>query len=304
VVGIRRRDCRTVENDAISQIVIYVVLLTSTQEMLTDSVEKDYASILGKLLSGSTGAVFVVHPSQSALEALVETATTADLDLPTLRVLAEEDVCKDLRREFLLASRAADLVADGTLELRGAAPEQGNHLYVTDEAVHAVVAVGSHVALLSTADEAFTAAARDRCTAQWESADTFDLRTPPRSRVDSALRETIGDDVAETLSAVLASVEAVRGDDELDEVALSLLVAAKHEVLLYDISKWGEDIGVASKATFSRVKNKLEDAGLITTEKVPMDIGRPRLRLLLGDDRLVEASADELVSVAYGLLES
>jgi hypothetical protein len=52
------------------------------------------------------------------------------------------------------------------------------------------------------------------------------------------------------------------------------------------------------------VKNKLEDAGLITTEKVPMDIGRPRLRLLLGDDRLAEASPDELVSVAYGLLES
>jgi hypothetical protein len=167
-----------------------------------------------------------------------------------------------------------------------------------------VVAVGSHVALLSTDDEAFTTAARDRCTAQWESADPFDLRTPPRSRVDSALRETIGDEMAETFSAVLASVEAVRGDDELDEVALSLLVAAKHEVLLYDISKWGEDIGVASKATFSRVKNKLEDAGLITTEKVPMDIGRPRLRLLLGDDRLAEASPDELVSVAYGLLES
>ena len=272
--------------------------------MLTNRVEKDYDSILEKLLSESDGTVYVVQPSLAALEALVETASAHDGDRPTLRVLAEADVCKDLRREFLLASRAADLVADGVLELRSADAEQGNHLYVTDEAVHAVVAAGSHVALLTTDDEEFTAAAGDRCAARWESAEAFDLRTPPRSRVDGALRETIGEEVAETFSAVLASVEAIRGDDDLDEVALSLLVAARHEVLLYDISKWGEDIGVASKATFSRVKNKLEDVGLITTEKVPMDIGRPRLRLLLGEDRLREADPDELVGVAEDLLAS
>ncbi|MFC5367490.1 transcriptional regulator TbsP [Salinirubrum litoreum] len=272
--------------------------------MLTNRVEKDYRSIIEKLLSESDGTVFVVQPSSEALEALVETATAYDGDLPTLQVLAEEAVCKDLRREFLVASRAADLVASDALELRSADPEQGNHLYVTEAGVHAVVAAGSHVALLSTDDEEFTTAAGDRCAAQWESADSFDLRTPPRSRVDGALREDIGEDVAETFSSVLDSVEAVRGDDELDEVALSLLVAAKHEVLLYDISKWGEDIGVASKATFSRVKNKLEDAGLLTTEKVPMDIGRPRLRLLLGDDRLKAADPDELVDVAYELLDA
>jgi hypothetical protein len=272
--------------------------------MLTNRVEKDYGSIIAKLLSESAGPVFVVQPSLAALAALVETATAHDGDLPTLRVLAEEDVCKDLRREFLLASRAADLVAADALDLRSADPTQGNHLYVTEDAVHAVVAAGSHVALLSTDDAEFTAATRDRCETQWESAAEFDLRTPPRSRVDGALREDIGEDVAETFSAVLDSVEAIRGGDDLDEVALSLLVAAKHEVLLYDISKWGEDIGVASKATFSRVKNKLEDAGLLTTEKVPMDIGRPRLRLLLADDRLREADPDELVGVASDLLDA
>jgi hypothetical protein len=272
--------------------------------MLTNRVEEDYTPILEKVLSESSGTVFVVQPSLEALAALVETATAYDSDLPTLQVLAENGVCKELRREFLLASRAADLVAAGALELRSADAEQGNHLYVTDEAVHAVVAAGSHVALLTTDDEAFTAAAGDRCAARWESADPFDLRTPPRSRADGALRESVGEEVAETFSTVLASVEAIHSDDELEEVALSLLVAARHEVLLYDISKWGEDIGVASKATFSRVKNKLEDAGLITTEKVPMDIGRPRLRLLLGDDRLREADPDELVDVAEDLLAS
>jgi hypothetical protein len=35
-----------------------------------------------------------------------------------------------------------------------------------------------------------------------------------------------------------------------------------------------------------------------------MDIGRPRLRLLLGDDRLNEATPDELINVAYGMLQN
>ncbi|PWG73380.1 hypothetical protein DF186_23370, partial [Enterococcus hirae] len=78
----------------------------------------------------------------------------------------------------------------------------------------------------------------------------------------------------------------------------SLLVAAKNDVLLYDISKWGEDVGIASKATFSRTKTKLEDMGLIDTEKVPIDVGRPRLRLKLGDDRLRDANTDQLAGVA------
>jgi hypothetical protein len=115
----------------------------------------------------------------------------------------------------------------------------------------------------------------------------------------------IGDDAAADFDAVLDSLQTARGDgDGLDEVTISLLVAAKNGELLYDISKWGEDIGLASKATFSRTKTQLEDRGLIDTEKVPIDVGRPRLRLKLGDDRLTEADADELASVAQSLIAS
>jgi septum formation topological specificity factor MinE len=41
---------------------------------------------------------------------------------------------------------------------------------------------------------------------------------------------------------------------------------------------------------------------LIKTEKVPIDAGRPRLRLVLGEERLREADAEELASVARELL--
>ncbi|MFB6177166.1 MAG: DUF5821 family protein, partial [Halobaculum sp.] len=56
------------------------------------------------------------------------------------------------------------------------------------------------------------------------------------------------------------------------------------------------------KATFSRTKTRLEDVGIVDTEKVPIDVGRPRLRLKLGDDRLREASSEDLASVAQSIL--
>ena len=74
-------------------------------------------------------------------------------------------------------------------------------------------------------------------------------------------------------------------------------MAARNEVLLYDISRWGEDVGIASKATFSRTKTRLEDHDLIDTEKVPIDVGRPRLRLQLGQQRLRDADPAEFLAI-------
>ncbi|EMA46501.1 hypothetical protein C448_06048, partial [Halococcus morrhuae DSM 1307] len=127
-------------------------------------------------------------------------------------------------------------------------------------------------------------------------------RTPAYSRVLETLADEFDSETEADFETVLESIADMDTDDWLNEVAVSLLVAAKHEQLLYDISHWGEDAGVASKATFSRTKTRLEDQGLLETEKVPIDVGRPRLRLLLGDERLREADAEELASVANEML--
>jgi hypothetical protein len=113
----------------------------------------------------------------------------------------------------------------------------------------------------------------------------------------------IGEAARDDFDAVLAAIDSARGDGGgLDEVTVSLLVAAKNDVLLYDISKWGEDVGIASKATFSRTKTRLEDLGVIDTEKVPIDVGRPRLRLKLGDERLEGLDADALADEVAEML--
>jgi hypothetical protein len=259
--------------------------------------------ILQTVLTESTDEVLVVDPTEDVVEALVSVATGLDDAVPAIRLVADESLLKDVMDDFIVASNAADLADAGSLSMRTAEPRAENTLLITDASVVALVTAGDMVAGLVTDDESFVGQARETYRTRWEEAAEYKLRTPAITRVRTSLGDEIGPDVCDDFDAVLASLQTARGDgDGLDEVTISLLVAAKNDVLLYDISKWGEDVGIASKATFSRTKTKLEDLGLIDTEKVPIDVGRPRLRLKLGDDRLRNADPDQLAGVAQSLL--
>ncbi|MFC7177692.1 transcriptional regulator TbsP [Halosegnis marinus] len=268
--------------------------------METNLMERSVAAVLREAIDAADGELYVVNPSTDTVEELLDEMTESSG--PTVRVLAAERVLKDLSRDFKQASAAADLREAGRLELR-AFGATDNTLLVTEEAVVAVVAAGGRAAGLVTDDASFIQGAYEEYAAAFDDAEEFSLRTPGRTRVRETLAESMGEETADDFDGVLASMETARGNgDGLDEVTVSLLVAAKNEELLYDISKWGEDVGIASKATFSRTKSELEEKGLITTEKVPIDVGRPRLRLKLGDDRLADASSAELASVAQSVL--
>ena len=270
--------------------------------MTPNMVERNVAGVLRAALTDASGGVLAVHPSAEAIEELVEVLTELE-GVPPVRLLAPEGVLKEVTGDFILASTAADRIEEGVLELRVAEEPPTNSLLITEEAITAVVNADDRVAGLMTEEEAFVGSANERYEGLWAEASDFSLRTPPISRVRETLADDLGSGIESDFDGVLASLETARGDgDGLDEVTISLLVAAKNEALLYDISKWGEDVGIASKATFSRTKTKLEDMGLLDTEKVPIDVGRPRLRLMLGDERLRDADADQLASVAQTIL--
>jgi hypothetical protein len=270
----------------------------------SNRIETDVADVYRTLFADVAGGAFVVVPSMTSVERLV--AVLDDLDSPpAVRLLAFDDTLKAVFEDFLVASTAADLVADGTLSLRTIAETGTGPLVVTESTVVSLVTAGQRVAALGTDDEAFVTSATEQYDERWAESPEHSLRTPPISRVRETMAEAFDAGMRDDFDAVLASLETARGDgDGLDEVTISLLVAAKNEELLYDISKWGEDTGVASKATFSRTKTRLEEMGLLDTTKVPIDVGRPRLRLLLGDERLAEADAGELAAVASGLLST
>jgi hypothetical protein len=260
--------------------------------------------VLAAVLDEGPDDLLVVNPSEAMVTDLVEAAATYDGDLPSLRVLADERVLKDVMDDFLVASRAADLV-DGGLSIRSTSSLPRHSLLLTPTSVVALVAIGDRVAGIAADDASFVETATEACETDWAGAEPYTLRTPPITAVRDTLADDIGPDALADFDAVLASLETARGNgDGLDEVTISLLVAAKNQVLLYDISKWGEDVGIASKATFSRTKTRLEDLGLIDTEKVPIDVGRPRLRLQLADQRLQDADASELANVATSILAS
>ena len=259
--------------------------------------------ILNTILSDASGDVYMVNPSWEAIEQFVSVATDFDGELPTVYMLADERTLKDVMDDFIVASNAADLIDAGALELRTLDEAPENSLLVTEESVVAIVHAGDRVGGLFTDDDEFVEATIETYESRWEAADAFNLRTPPITRVRQTLADEISADAEDDFSSILSSLETARGDgDGLDEVTISLLVAARNEALLYDISKWGEDVGIASKATFSRTKTKLEDMGLIDTEKVPIGVGRPRLRLKIGDDRLADADNGQLATVAQSIL--
>jgi hypothetical protein len=245
----------------------------------------------------SAEELLLVDPTADAIEALTSVMTATD-DPPTLRLLADSTLLKEVMDDFVVASTAADHVAAGDLAVRTWAGDPANSLVVTASRVWALVTVDGRVAALGTDDDEFVAVANETYEARWAEGTEFDLRTPPLSRVRETLAEEIGADARADFDAALDALVAARETTgAFDEVMLALLVAAHNDVLLYDISKWGEDVGIASKATFSRTKTTLEEAGLIRTEKVPIDVGRPRLRLKLAEEQFDEVTPAALAAV-------
>jgi hypothetical protein len=256
------------------------------------------------VLSTVSGTAYLVAPTVELLDTVATIYDESPDAVPDLRVLASEAVLKTFRDDFLIASQVADLVDDDRADLRSTTSPLHNTLIVSDTAVVAVVTADERVAALSDDDDTLTSDTVAHYSDLFDQAEPFTLRTPGRTRLLETLEAEFNTSMREDIQTVLDSVEALTGDaDHLDAVQILLLLAARHEQLLYDISNWGEEVGVASKATFSRTKTNLEDAGLITTEKVPIDVGRPRQRLLLADEELATADISEIATVAQQLLD-
>ncbi|PSQ28906.1 hypothetical protein BRD09_06935 [Halobacteriales archaeon SW_10_68_16] len=261
----------------------------------SNQIEETVGDALSAGIEGAQDGLFVVNPSRDAIQGLVTVLAEADAP-PAVRLFAAEEPLKEIADDFLIASAIADLVDSGALSVRTLSTEPTGTLLVSETSVVSLVESTGGVAALATTEESFVSETVGVFESRWDGAPEFQLRTPARSTVMETLESDIGPDAAADFEAILTSLETARGNgDGLDEVTVSLLVAARNGELLYDISKWGEDIGLASKATFSRTKSRLEDNGLVDTEKVPIDVGRPRLRLLLRGD-LASADPGELAA--------
>lgn len=250
--------------------------------LLTTSTVEDFAGLVAALRSGA----FDGDPN-------------GDADVH-VRALVDAETAKAVRDAFPLASRVADLIDAGALDVRVAEPRTPfSTLLLGDGEFRGVVSMFgvALTELRADADEALVDDARERYRDEWTDADPFSSRAPPYSRMLETLGERLGEATRADLERVLEGTTGVRSVRvDVRPVRLSLLVGAKNEVQFYELGLWGESEGVASRAKFSREKQTLEERGLLETEKVPTDVGRPRQRLVLperlrGNDPLDLADA-------------
>ncbi|MEZ3117075.1 DUF5821 family protein [Halobaculum sp. MBLA0147] len=230
---------------------------------------------------------YLLDPPWEYVAALAEVGAEFDPDeLPTLRLLSERGTLVTLRERFVAASQAANLVEADTLAVRERAGSADGPLIVGEDEVHAPLLADGTGAILSADEGSFLPAAREAAETAWETAEDFSLRTPALDRLRSTMDADLGDRFRDDFEASLSHVVGQRDVEtaEFEAVTAAVLVAAKNETLHYDLSRWGEEVGLASKATFSRRKGELEDLGVVTTEKVPVEMGRPRQRLMLTDE--------------------
>jgi hypothetical protein len=256
-------------------------------------------AIVDRLLEVEPDGILVGYPDRPLVEAIV---SELDADGPAVRALIEPDVLDAAFDDFITTSRAADL-ADGALSIRTESGE-GSAVVVGSDRVVVPVEVPGSAAGLTDDDEEFVGSVTDAYETSWEDASDYEFEIPPLSTVLETLESHTGSDLRESFEAAIDGADALGARrDAVDVVSLSLLLGARHGVQLYDLSEWGEETGIASKATFSRTKTQLEDEGLIETESVPIDVGRPRLRLHLADDEFEDVDDADFVEAARSRLE-
>lgn len=251
-------------------------------------------NVLADIVANISGSVFVVNPSTEITRHLISVLSDTN-DHPEFQLLATEGTLKTVRNDFLKATHAADLVKQGVLSMRSFDGEPVNSLFITDLEAKTIITAGENSIDIGTDDQDFVSKANKYYADLWETAIEFDLRTPALSEVKETIGEEVGQGVEGDLTEALGILE--ERDEEFDIVELCILLAAKNHALLYDLGKWGEDSGVASTATFSRTKTSLENQGYIGTEKVPIEVGRPRMRLMLGGEFSEQPGITDLVDV-------
>lgn len=261
------------------------------------------SDLLRSAVEAVDGSPTLILPDIRLFRAIADIKTATEWP-DSLRVLAPEATLSEVRREFLTATHVVDLIEEGPLDVRAVSDTTAvQPLLVSESGFTSFLGIGEErLCSLRTEETESAGLLGTQVDDLWDEADEYTLQTPPYSR----MLETLGGDVSvetqEDFQAVLESPETTRSVGEsLDEVNVALLMAARNGQQLYHLGRWGEDVGLASSAKFSREKRRMEEIGLIKTEKVKSGVGRPRQRLLLSDD-LEGMDSTEIITTAESVI--
>jgi len=241
---------------------------------MTDVTEKTIGEQLSELLIDDD----VVYVSYFNKQQIRETINILS-KMKTQNVVfnLNKDDAREAFNHFSVASQISEMVHDDNVKVYISDKKSGSSIIKTDEIVN--IMYGNTV--YGTVDDIDVF--RDEVKREIEQLDTHTFKTPPLNIFVDEITKKFNNDVSSTFMDLFehASTHSEKVDDG---AILMLLSGTIHEKLLYDIALLGENTGLASRATFSRYKSKLEENDILTTKKVPRDIGRPRQRLVLTDN--------------------
>jgi hypothetical protein len=250
--------------------------------MTSETLEETPTEAMRRVLTeaDSDGEKYLINPPAEFLFALATVGKDVE-ELPTINIVGKTEALRQLRQDFLMGSRLSTLMADDHVRLREQDLGDETPMLVGEGELYALALIEDIAAAIRTDDPEFVERVRNSCELLWDNAAEYVVRTPPLEELLVSMETTLGPDFRDGFETSLDVAAGLRDRTEFHEVRAALVVAAYNEILHYDVSKWGEDSGLASTASFSRHKSALEDNGVLDTEKEPVQMGRPRQRLML-----------------------
>jgi hypothetical protein len=239
------------------------------------------------------------------LVAVIETLQGDGTENVTVEWLSDSETLKQLEKDFLIATKISELTANGQLSVRTSTEGATNTptvLLNPEKAVSLLPVTGDEAVQVEITDETITSRLWEKYDTEWEMGIPESVDTPPYSRLLSLADHKLGEDVSEDLNSAYGAIESRAPDDRPEPVTVGLLVGAKHDLLLRDVVDWAETSTLATQGTVSKLKQQLEDVGVVTTTSENIGVGRPRQRLTLADDSFESLSADELVANVQSVL--
>lgn len=256
------------------------------------------AELLAPLIEAAS---LVVDPPEVALPRLIARIETTAPEEP-VRMLLSPGVADSVSEGFLLESHIASAVERDHLRVRRTPDRCDDRAVLADGRGGVLVSVSEQVGVLPIAAEPLVEELHETYEPVWQAAEPFSTRAPARAQLFEEAQEQLSDAFRTQLKRATENASTLEWHGSPTPVELALAIAARTGSHHYDLCVWAEESGFTSRSTVARTKQRLEKQGLLEVEPIPQERGRPRQQLLVGDERVAEADAENLVPTLRRLL--
>lgn len=204
----------------------------------------------------------------------------ASEDITDSRLLFSTSLAEEIADTFPLNAKFGSTIKNRNLSVQKSNIQLDSLLFLQEESLTYEIEIGRWLGLANQDEPSLVSEASEEFENLWQGGASLSIDVPPWEDLIENLRETAGERVEKEYKQLISGA-AAEEIYSLDEISLVIVAGALAEALNYDIGRWSEEMNIASKATISRRKSELESQGVIMTEKVPVEVGRPRQRLKL-----------------------